>query len=160
MKIENWSVLIYYLELAPKGLAMCMGQCTLLETVLILGGVTCSGCRDRVELDWKIYKIYGNQDSQSASIIACKIFTNNVIFSGCPTYLTYLHQTGTYVSHLTTFCSTLLVISWSQPSVYLLNVTSLVMPCLSQPSTIFFSTSIAVIAWCLGTRHTWAGMLK
>ena len=37
----------------------------------------------------KIYKFYGDQDSQSAPIcIVCKNFTNNVNFLGCHTYLT------------------------------------------------------------------------
>ena len=44
----------------------------------------------------KFYKFYGDQDSQSVSVIACKNFTNSVNFSGCPTYLTYLCQMGTY----------------------------------------------------------------
>ena len=82
--------------------AMCTHQHVLLEMVSNLGGATCSDCRVQVELDWE--KIYRDQDSQSASIL-------HVNFSGCPTYLTYLCQMGT-LSHFTTFCSTLLVISW------------------------------------------------
>ena len=45
-------------------------------------------------------------------------------------------------SHFITPCSTLLVISWLQPSLYLVNITSLVIPCPSRPLAIFFRRAL------------------
>ena len=55
-----------------------------------------------VESEWnwtgkKLQNLWG--PGQPISICsACKKFTNNVKFSGCSTYLTYLCQTGTYLT--------------------------------------------------------------
>ena len=85
---------------------MCARQRALLETVSNPGG---AGCRVRVEPDRE--RNYRDRDSQSASVLRVNFLQAIVKISGCPTYLTYLRQTGT-LSHFTTFCSTLLVISW------------------------------------------------